>query len=73
MSLMLLSTTSRGGLVTWKPTSCEHATTLDVPFPHQIVPIQSLEPDGIVPIESLLAAPVVSISSLAPDMLMAVA
>jgi hypothetical protein len=70
---MLLSTTPLGGLVTWKPTASERSTTLEVPFPCQIVPIQSLEPDGIVPIESLLAAPVVSISSLAPDVLMAVA
>jgi hypothetical protein len=72
---MLLSTTSHGSLVTWKPTCTrlEDADGVRAPFNCRVVPIQSLEPDGVVSIESLSPAPVVSVTALAPDFKLLVA
>jgi hypothetical protein len=72
---ILLSTTSLGSLVTWKPTctKADEANGVSVPFNCRVVSIQSLEPHGVVPIEALWPAPVVPVASLAPDFKLAVA
>jgi hypothetical protein len=62
----LLSTSSRGGLITWRHTRSQHERLTTLPFPSPVVPISALEPDGIVPIESLEPEGVVPIQSLSP-------